>query len=96
MQENNGLIKHFDGKLELKTLTGSFFVYGDLPSDFGNLNITLVFEEIYTKKKYRSKVDLFDRIQTQKFIEVINKHEDIDSFELETGLANFYAEKVLI
>lgn len=88
MQENNGLIKHFDGKLELKTLTGSFFVYGDLPSDFGNLNITLVFEEIYTKKKYRSKVDLFDRIQTQKFIEVINKHEDIDSFELEIMLTD--------
>lgn len=87
MDKNKDLIKHFDGKLEFVTFVGNFYIFGDLPPDFGSLNITLVFEEFNSKKKYRTKIDLFDRIQTQKFIELINKEEELDSFELELILS---------
>lgn len=80
------LKKIHDGKLEFKTSAGSYFILGNLPTDLGTMKVTIHFEEHYSKRKHRNKVDLYEREQLTKFARTISELEDLELIDIEQEL----------
>jgi ABC-type molybdenum transport system ATPase subunit/photorepair protein PhrA len=90
MNENKTEVKHLkeinEEKLAYETGLGTYYVLGGLSSDLGTLKTTIHFEEQESKRKQRSKFDLYERQQVLNFCKLISETEHIDSSLVEGDL----------
>jgi energy-coupling factor transporter ATP-binding protein EcfA2 len=80
------LKKIHDGKLEFQTSSGTYFVVGSLPTDLGNMKVSIHFIERDSNHKHRNKVDLYERERLIKFARTISELEDLDLVDVEQDL----------
>ncbi|MEO6303544.1 MAG: hypothetical protein ABIP51_10250 [Bacteroidia bacterium] len=88
-----------EGKLAYPTNTGTYYILGELSVDLGTLKTSLYFEEAQSKRKHRTKLDLYDRNQLLGYAKSISEaeHMDINLIESEllklTDLLELHREK---
>lgn len=73
-------------KLAFQTSIGTFYILGELSTDLSTLKAAIHFEELESKRKYRTKIDLYDRTQVLTFCKQITEGEQVDNIGLEAQL----------
>lgn len=88
-------------KIGYKGKTGTFYIIGALPMDFGNMRVSLQIVDNQTQKKHRLKIDLSDFINVQNQCRELNEKQGFDANLLEadllrlTDLLEEYRETIL-
>lgn len=75
-----------EGKLTYTTPQGKYLVLGNLSTDLSTLKASLCFEEKNSKRKQRSKIELYDRNQLLNYARTISEAEQLDFTAIETDL----------
>ena len=85
--EQESLLKQLnEGKLIYEPSIGTFYVLGSISTDLGTLKVSVYFEEQESKRKHRSKLDLYDRHQLLQYAKTISEKENIDIHLVESEL----------
>jgi len=77
---------HGFGKITFSALAGTYHILGMLPSDLGNMRITLHLEEVQTGKKHRTKLDLYDNSQVQHWANELAEKDGFNPVTIENDL----------
>lgn len=88
IEEDNSpeLVQLSTEKLAFETSSGVYYILGQLSTDVTTLKAAIHFEEQESKRKYRTKVDLYERTQLLQFVKQISEGEQLDQGELEAQL----------
>ena len=76
------IIHHHNFKHSYNGKLGIYYILGEIPLNFSNLRITLIFDTSESKR-YRIKLDLFENLEVEKFcFDVVEKEFQIHFVDL--------------
>lgn len=85
-KQGNGLVMNGESKIQFNGKAGTYYIVGNLPTDMGNMRISLQIIATDSVKKHRLKIDLFETSNVEYHCKELSEKQGFDYHLLEADL----------